>query len=606
MSRFLLSMARLFAATMFCTSVLLSSSCAFAQAVAATTADGARYSGATKEGKRHGKGRLEWPNGAVYEGEFLNGLMHGRGKMKRGSGDVYVGEFRDGMAHGAGRTELVDGSVYVGEFARDYYNGRGRFAYVEGSVYEGMFRNGLQHGTGRFTEKGLTQDGEFKLGQLHGKGVETVQDRGTYRGEFRRGRYHGKGRYEGSDGDVFEGDFAEGEFTGVGTLTSKDGTKHVGQFAKWRSDGKGVYHDAFGTTYEGKFVDGAADGIVIMKSRKGARYQGPIKDWRMHGEGEYKSDDGDIYKGTFSYGMYEGFGTFTFAKPRADGVTSQTGMWRMGRLVDDKVDEAAKRSAEAALYNQQKLLDAAIARLAPRTAGKINMYSLLVAGDGAQEVFRREVDFVRAQFSEKFDLGLRTIALINSRNTLDQTPMATITSIGESLNAIAKKMDKEQDILFLFLTSHGSKEHEFTLAQNNIQLNDLTNKKLGELLKKSGIRWKVVVVSACYSGGFIDPIKDGTTLIITAARHDRRSFGCADENDFTYFGRAFFKESLPQSRSFQDAFRRAEKLIKQWEGREIAKSDEPKKATEEDYSIPQMASTRAVEQHVAKWWTQLK
>ncbi len=85
--------------------------------------------------------------------------------------------------------------------------------------------------------------------------------------------------------------------------------------------------------------------------------------------------------------------------------------------------------------------------------------------DGSQEVFRREVDFVRAQFSEKFNLSLHAIALINSRNSIDKEPMATITSIGESLDAIAKKMDKEQDILFLFLTSYRSKEHEFTLAQ---------------------------------------------------------------------------------------------------------------------------------------------
>ncbi len=86
-----------------------------------------------------------------------------------------------------------------------------------------------------------------------------------------------------------------------------------------------------------------------------------------------------------------------------------------------------------------------------------------------------------------------------------------------------------------------------------------------------------MVVSACYSGSFIDPVKDTITLIIAATRHDRRSFGCADENYFTYFGRAFSKESLPQSRLFQDAFRRAEKLIKQWEAKEITKSDEEKK-----------------------------
>ena len=51
----------------------------------------------------------------------------------------------------------------------------------------------------------------------------------------------------------------------------------------------------------------------------------------------------------------------------------------------------------------------------------------------------------------------------------------------------------------------------------------------------------------------------------SSARADRASFGCADENDFTYFGRAFFKEALPQSSSFEEAFEKATVLIAQWE-----------------------------------------
>ena len=66
-------------------------------------------------------------------------------------------------------------------------------------------------------------------------------------------------------------------------------------------------------------------------------------------------------------------------------------------------------------------------------------------------------------------------------------------------------MNRDEDILFLFLTSHGSPEHEFKLQQNHMTLRDLPARELGELLKASGIRWKVIVVSACYSGGFIDP-----------------------------------------------------------------------------------------------------
>ena len=103
------------------------------------------------------------------------------------------------------------------------------------------------------------------------------------------------------------------------------------------------------------------------------------------------------------------------------------------------------------------------------------------------------------------------------------------------------------------------------LNQNGMDLRDLSAADLGRLLRESGIRWKVVVISACYSGGFVDPLKDDGTLVITAARHDRQSFGCADENDFTYFGRAYFKEALPQASSFQDAFRKAEGIVREME-----------------------------------------
>jgi Peptidase C13 family len=113
---------------------------------------------------------------------------------------------------------------------------------------------------------------------------------------------------------------------------------------------------------------------------------------------------------------------------------------------------------------------------------------------------------------------------------------------------------------------------------------------------------KLFTQATHYSGGFIDKVKDDTTLVITAARHDRQSFGCADENDFTYFGRAFFKESLPKSRSFHDAFRSAEKLIKDWETKEIKQARKSKKDSEEDYSIPQMVGTSAIEQHLREWW----
>jgi hypothetical protein len=258
---------------------------------------------------------------------------------------------------------------------------------------------------------------------------------------------------------------------------------------------------------------------------------------------------------------------------------------------------------ETALYGQRALLDQALAGLAQQDPNSIDMYLLAVGGDGSQEVFRREVQFVRDQFDREFGTKNRSLALVNSRTSVATIPMATLTSIGESLKAISSKMGKQQDILFLFLTSHGSKGHEFMLAQNGMELRGLHAKKLGGMIKETGIRWKVIVVSACYSGGFIDAVKDEHTLVITAARHDRRSFGCADDNDFTYFGRALFKESLINGRSFTDAFNNAKRLVEEWETKDVRADSGGDK--EVSHSLPQMHDPAPIKAYLQRWREQV-
>lgn len=255
--------------------------------------------------------------------------------------------------------------------------------------------------------------------------------------------------------------------------------------------------------------------------------------------------------------------------------------------------------AQTALYTQRTLLTRAIEGLPARTPGRINLYLLAVAGDGTQEVFRREVDFVRGQFERDYGIGGRSLALVNSRNTVETLPMATTTSLREALAGIAARMDRDEDILFLFLTSHGSKDHQLSLDLDGIDLASLPARELGAMLRDSGIRWKVVVVSACYGGGFIDALKDERTLVITAARADRTSFGCADENEFTDFGRAYFKEALPRSTSFQDAFGKASVLVDEWEKRDG-------RAGPGEQSLPQMENPPLIEEHLRQWWTQAK
>jgi hypothetical protein len=77
---------------------------------------------------------------------------------------------------------------------------------------------------------------------------------------------------------------------------------------------------------------------------------------------------------------------------------------------------------------------------------------------------------------------------------------------------------------------------------------------VAKFLREAGIRWKVVVVSACYSGTFVEPLADNHTIVITAASRSRTSFGCSDERHLTYFGEAFYREERVQASQPQSYF----------------------------------------------------
>ena len=83
------------------------------------------------------------------------------------------------------------------------------------------------------------------------------------------------------------------------------------------------------------------------------------------------------------------------------------------------------------------------------------------------------------------------------------------------------------------------------------------------------------MISACYSGGFIEPLKSPNTLVITAARADRVSFGCSEESDFTYFGRALFAEALQQTRDIVQAFTLAQARVAEREQADHYQASEP-------------------------------
>jgi len=136
-------------------------------------------------------------------------------------------------------------------------------------------------------------------------------------------------------------------------------------------------------------------------------------------------------------------------------------------------------------------------------------------------------------------------------------------------------MDKDNDVLFLFLTSHGSKEHRFSFEFAPMQFNELDPIRLRVLLDESEIKYRVIVVSACYSGEFANVLKDTNTLVITASGVNKTSFGCSNSADWTYFGKAYFDEALRHTFSFTDAFNAAKRTVTARENEEGFTPSEP-------------------------------
>ncbi|CAM3946443.1 C13 family peptidase [Ectopseudomonas alcaliphila] len=518
------------------------------------------------------------PDGGQYRGEIVDGLLQGPGRLDYRNGSWFVGQFKDGMLEGSGEWQGPGGEHYLGEFHEGMFHGQGTLTYSDGSRYQGGFERNRFSGVGLLEQGGQRYQGEFLNDRFHGLGKLEMADGSSFQGQFVKGQPEGQGVRSDAYGNQYSGVFAQGLLSGQGSYHNADGDNYSGGFQNDEFHGKGRYQSASGETWAGEFIDGVMQGPGEYTDGAGTRYLGEFADWQYEGEGLLTLTDGSAYRGRFSGGEYSGEGTLTLA----DG-SRQSGTWQRGRLVRDAQGKVLPDSLELGLLQQGQLLDEAIAAIPTSTPAR-ELYALTLAGDGKQSVFMREADYVSRLMRERFG-AYGSISLINHRDHLADRPLATRENLTRVVQALAERSG-EEDLIFIYLTSHGSRRHELNLDQPRLQLADLPASELAALLAPLKQRNKVVVISACYSGGFIPPLKDEKTLVMTAARADRVSFGCSEENDFTYFGRALFAEALGETDNLERAFELAKERVAE---REQSDGFEP--------SEPQIWAPRGVLQH---------
>ncbi|HKT72765.1 MAG TPA: C13 family peptidase, partial [Steroidobacteraceae bacterium] len=243
------------------------------------------------------------------------------------------------------------------------------------------------------------------------------------------------------------------------------------------------------------------------------------------------------------------------------GFDLDTRLWLTDDAAQDEPDDA---QTESLLYEQPARIAAALDDLAPQRSGQSDVFFLGFAGFGGQSIFKREALYAEQVLADHFDSGDRSVELINDEEDRDSYPLASVSGLQQALKGLSGRMDLDQDVLVLMLTSHGSADG-LAIGNGALPLQQLAPADLRRVLEESGIKWRVIIVSACYSGVFLDAVKNDDTLVITASDAQHSSFGCDDDRDLTYFGEAFLRDSVPTTRTLEDAFHKASGLIHQRE-----------------------------------------
>lgn len=236
---------------------------------------------------------------------------------------------------------------------------------------------------------------------------------------------------------------------------------------------------------------------------------------------------------------------------------------------------AAPRVAEAeperllltqeSIEAQQAAAQLALDAIAPQRPGVIDVYGLVFAPYAPEDVFLRESTMVAKLLADRFDAKGRVVHLVNHARTVATHAWATPENVRRAVDILAQRMDPAEDVLVIYMTSHGANDFRLAAAHPPLGVAEMTPRDLREALDAAGIRYRVIAISACFSGGWVGPLGDPSTLVMTAADPTHTSYGCGRLSELTFFGRAVFDEQLRKTHSFEKAFAAAVPVIRQRE-----------------------------------------
>ena len=228
------------------------------------------------------------------------------------------------------------------------------------------------------------------------------------------------------------------------------------------------------------------------------------------------------------------------------------------QLADAATTVEHDRDPKFALAEHRRL-GAALSAIQPQRKGTVDAYIVVAALD-SDGVFGREAREAGRVLARRYDAAGRTIVLASGGTE----PRGSPDNLAAALARVAEAMDPKEDVLVLYTTSHGA-PWGVVYNDSDSGFGAMSPTWLWLTLQTLGIRNRLLIVSACYSGVFVPMLASDTTAIVTAASGERSSFGCQADADWTFFGDALINHALRKPQPLAAAAAEAQRTIAGWE-----------------------------------------
>lgn len=237
--------------------------------------------------------------------------------------------------------------------------------------------------------------------------------------------------------------------------------------------------------------------------------------------------------------------------------------------------EIERDRSPADLLDDHRRIGRVLAALGPQRKGQVDAYVVAIALD-SDPVFGREAREAGKVLARRYNATGRVVVLAGSDGSAPSAlPRGSLSNLALTLARIAELMDRREDVLILYSTSHG--------APIGVVYNDgdqgfgvMAPKRLAAMLDGLGIKRRVVVISACYAGGFAPALASEDSAVLTASAADRTSFGCQSDNDWTFYGDALINHALRKAQPLDVAAADAATMVAAWEVENQLPSSDPK------------------------------